>query len=242
MTELAWLIPAFFMGLLGGTHCVGMCGGLSGAFTYALPVDQRHGLRLLKWQLIYNCGRLSTYVLLGVFAGLLLSPVQDLGSAKAVLRMVAGLVMVLLGAYLAGWLPWLSRIEQVGGPLWRVLGPVRQRLLPIQHPAQAYASGLIWGLLPCGLVYGAMALAITQGEPGPAAATMLAFGLGTLPTLLITGTAAGQLRHILQRPGTRRTAGLVVVVFGFWTALGTAPGWMGGGHTPAHEDSSHHHH
>ncbi len=228
MMDLSWLLTAFVMGLLGGTHCVGMCGGLSSAFTYALPEASRRGIALVGWQLLYNAGRLLTYMLLGLLAGILLSGLQDLGSVGTAIRWFAGLFMMLLGAYLAGWFQALAALERLGGPLWRWMAPLRQRLLPIRHPAQAVAAGMLWGFLPCGLVYSAMALAITRAEPLQSALVMLAFGLGTLPTLLATGTASAQLRRVLQRPGTRQTAGALVILFGLWTIIG--PELMHHGH------------
>lgn len=220
MTDLSWLFTAFVMGLLGGTHCVGMCGGLSSAFTYALPESSRRGIALIGWQLLYNAGRLLTYTLLGLLAGMLLSDLQGLGNAGTAIRWLAGLFMMLLGAYLAGWFQALAALERLGGPLWRSMAPLRQRLLPIRHPGHAVAAGMLWGFLPCGLVYSAMALAITRAEATQSALVMLAFGLGTLPTLLATGTASAQLRRVLQRPGTRQTAGALVILFGLWTLLG----------------------
>lgn len=249
-TDFAWLATAWLMGLLGGTHCVGMCGGLGSAFTYALPAESRQGLRLLAWQLLYNSGRLLTYGLLGLAAGLLFAGLQDIAPAQLAIRLFAGFFMILLGAYLAGWFQALSAIERLGGPLWRRLEPLRRRLLPIRHPGQAVAVGMIWGLLPCGLVYSAMALAVTRAAPAESALVMLAFGFGTLPTLLATGTAAGQIRRLLQRPGTRRSAGILIILFGLWTMLGTQ---LHGGHhdhampagdradMPEHDMSDHEH-
>lgn len=218
--DLSWLATAFLMGLLGGTHCVGMCGGLSSALTYALPDASRRGLRLVGWQLLYNSGRLLTYTLLGLCAGWLLAGLQDIGAAQQGIRIVAGLFMILLGAYLAGWFQALSALERLGAPLWRWMEPLRRSLLPVRHPPQAIAAGMLWGFLPCGLVYSAMALAVTRASPPESALVMFAFGLGTLPTLLATGTAAAQLRRLLQRPGTRQTAGLLVILFGLWTIVG----------------------
>lgn len=224
MTDLTWLATAFLMGLLGGTHCVGMCGGLSSALTYALPDASRRGLRLVGWQLLYNSGRLLTYSLLGLAAGWLLSGLQDIGAAKQLIRVIAGFFMILLGAYLAGWFQALGALERLGAPLWRRMEPLRRKLLPVTHPGQAIAAGMLWGFLPCGLVYSAMALAVTRAAPAESALVMLAFGLGTLPTLMATGTAAGQLRRLLQRPATRQTAGLLVILFGLWTIVGLQVG------------------
>lgn len=215
-----WWLSAYLMGLLGGTHCVGMCGGLSSALTYALPATSRKGLRLFGWQLLYNSGRLLTYVLLGLAAGLLFFNVHNLGGGADILRTLAGLLMVLLGAYLAGWFQALSAIERLGGPIWRRLEPLRRRLMPVRQGWQAVAAGMIWGFLPCGLVYAALGLAVTRAAPLESGFTMLAFGLGTLPTLMLTGTAASQFRHLLQRPGTRKSAGILVILFGLWTIIG----------------------
>lgn len=234
MTDLAWLLTALTMGLLGGTHCVGMCGGLSGAFTFALPADQRQGWRLLAWQLVFNSGRLLTYTLLGLAAGVLLADLQNLGPMKKIIPITAGIFMILMGAYMAGWFAALAQIERLGGPLWRALAPLRQRLFPVRHPGHALAAGMIWGLLPCGLVYSAMTLAITRADPAQSALVMLAFGLDTLPTLLLTGTAAGQIKRLLQRPATRKTAGLLIILFGLWTLLGTQ---LHGGHQHAGQSS-----
>lgn len=239
--DLAWLGTALLMGLLGSTHCVGMCGGLGSAFTYALPEASRQGLRLLGWQLLYNGGRLLTYLLLGLLAGLVLGGLQDADGAQQVIRLVAGLFMILLGAYLAGWLQALAVLERIGGPLWRALAPLRQRLLPVRRPWQALAAGMVWGFLPCGLVYSAMALAVTRAAPAESALVMLAFGLGTLPALLATGAAAGQFRHLLQRPGTRQTAGVLVILFGLWTMLGTQM-HAGHGHGAAADQHASGHH
>ena len=221
MTDLAWLGSALAMGLLGGTHCVGMCGGLSSAFTYALPAESRSGWRLAGWQLLYNVGRLATYGVLGALAGLLLHDLQQMGPMRQLVPLLAGLFMILLGAYLAGWFQALSALERLGGPLWRWLAPLRQRLLPIRHPLQAVAAGMVWGFLPCGLVYTAMALAVTRAAPAESALVMLAFGLGTLPTLMLTGTASAQIKRLLQRPGTRQTAGILVMLCGLWTIGGS---------------------
>jgi hypothetical protein len=130
---------------------------------------------------------------------------------------VAGLFMVAMGLYIAGWWTGLGRLEQVGGLLWRRLEPFGRRLLPVRRPAQALALGALWGWLPCGLVYSALVWAVSSGGAAQGAALMLAFGLGTLPNLLLMGAAAGTVARLAQRPLVRQAAGGAVLLFGLWT-------------------------
>lgn len=216
-TDSALLLTAWATGLLGSTHCVGMCGGISAALSFALPAGSRHGFRLFAWQLAYNSGRLLTYTLLGITVGTLAHGILGGWAQSPWPRVLAGLFMILLGLYLAGWWNLLQRLEGLGGGLWKHLEPLRRRILPVDHPLKAVAAGAVWGFLPCGLVYSALAMALARADSAVSGGVMLAFGLGTLPTLLVTGTLAGQLRQWLQRRNVRRLAGLMVIVFGLWT-------------------------
>ncbi len=238
------LLTAFLTGLLGSTHCIGMCGGISAALSFSLPPQARQGFRLFFFQLAYNSGRLLTYTLLGVIAGLLAHGILGEWAHSPWPRIATGLFMLALGLYLAGWWPGFRRLELLGGGLWRALAPLRSRLLPIDHPLKALVAGGLWGLLPCGLVYSALAMALGRADALASGALMLAFGLGTLPTLLVTGTLAGRLRQHLQRSGTRRLAGLLVIAFGIWTIVAA---FMHTSHTPSINDGgrsgeTHHHH
>jgi sulfite exporter TauE/SafE len=134
---------------------------------------------------------------------------------------VAGLFMVALGLYLAGWWRGLLRIEAAGGHLWRRIEPLGRGLLPVRRVRDAWALGLLWGWLPCGLVYSVLALALLSGSASRGALVMLAFGLGTVPNLLAAGLAVGTLRSALRRRGVRLAAGLAVVGLGVFGALRT---------------------
>ena len=208
------LISAFVVGLLGGVHCVGMCGGIVGALSLGLPSQ-----RQLPILLGYNLGRISSYTLAGALMGALgfyfsgLLPVQ---TAQRVLLGLAGVFMVLLGLYLGGWWNLLSRIERMGGVLWRRIEPLGRGLLPVRSPGQAVALGLLWGWLPCGLVYSALVWTVASGGPVQGGLLMLAFGLGTLPNLLLMGVAAVQLQRWVRKPATRAIAGGLIIAFGLW--------------------------
>jgi len=211
------LATAWAMGFLGSTHCVGMCGGISAALSFALPAEARKGWRLPAWLLLYNSGRIGTYTLLGSLLGLLGNTLLMGWAGTLWPRLLAAAVMISLGLYLAGVWKGLQKLEKMGGGVWQYLQPLSRRLLPVDNPFKAIVAGAVWGFLPCGLVYSGLGLALTAADPAASALVMLAFGLGTLPTLLVTGSLAGGLRRFMQAPATRQAAGAMVVGFGLWT-------------------------
>jgi len=214
----ASLITAFLVGLLGGVHCIGMCGGIVAALTAGLPPEKRgRPAAQLPYLIGYNLGRILGYTLAGaVMGGLGLAALQflPLHVAQRTLYGVAALFMVALGLYLGGWWRGLIRIERLGHILWRRVEPLGRRLLPVRSVWQATAIGAIWAFLPCGLVYSVLVWSVGSGGPLPGAALMLAFGLGTLPNLLGVGLLAGAAARLTEQPWLRRAAGLLVLGFG----------------------------
>lgn len=207
------LLAVFLVGVLGGTHCVGMCGGIVGALTAQASPQANHW----RLHLGYNLGRIASYVL----AGLLVGAVGGLGqifvpvaTAQLVLYVLASLMLVALGFYLMGFTAALTPLERLGQRLWKRLSPLTARLLPVRGLPQAIALGLLWGWLPCGLVYSVLINAMVAGSPQHGAAVMLVFGLGTLPNLLLAGVLLARFRRFAQARLTRIIAGLVVLGFG----------------------------
>ena len=239
MELLPLFLTALALGLLGGGHCIGMCGGLMGALTMAIPPEQRRGWRLWRVLLGYNFGRIASYSLAGALLGSLGWLIQDLGLG-ALLRVVAGLLMIAMGLYLANWWSGLTRIEQLGRGLWRHIEPRARKLLPVTRMPQAILLGSLWGWLPCGLVYSTLVWASSQGGTGLSAALMATFGLGTLPTLLATGLLANRMMAILRQRAVRVTAGLLIILFGIWTIPGPHTAWIWGGHHAHPIESSTH--
>lgn len=238
MTELLpLLVSALILGLLGGGHCIGMCGGLMGALTLAIPAEQRQ--RRLQLLLAYNLGRITSYGLAGLLLGAAGWALAS-GPAATVLRSIAGLLLIAMGLYLAGWWSGLTRIEGAGRLLWRHVEPLARRLLPVRDARRALLLGCLWGWLPCGLVYSTLLWAASQGNALDSALLMLAFGLGTLPVLLATGLAAERLTTLLRRRGVRIAGGLLVILFGLWTLPGPHQAWlMGHGGSHASASSAH---
>ena len=226
MTELLpQLASALILGLLGGGHCLGMCGGLMGALTLAIPPEQRN--RRLQLLLAYNAGRICSYAIAGLLLGMAGWAVGN-SPVAMLLRVAAGLLLICMGLYLAGWWSGLTRIEALGKHLWRHLQPLSKRLMPVSSIWQALCLGAIWGWLPCGLVYSSLLWAASQGSPTESGLLMFTFGLGTLPVLLATGLAAERLTGLLRQRSVRIGAGLLVMMFGLWTLPGPHQHWLMG--------------
>jgi sulfite exporter TauE/SafE len=218
MVEQGSYLAAFVVGLLGGAHCAGMCGGIVGALTFGLPEQIRDRLlQTLPYQVGYNLGRVTSYVVAGGVMGglgLLLAQLVPVYAAQQVLLVFASLFMILLGLYLGGWWLGLSRIEYLGNRLWKSIEPFARKLLPVKTPAQAWVLGLVWGWIPCGLVYSMLIWTVSAGGVMKGAGLMLAFGLGTLPNLFAMGMVAGSLARWFKDVRVRRAAGLTVILFG----------------------------
>jgi sulfite exporter TauE/SafE len=205
----------FLVGLLGGTHCVGMCGGIVGALA-AQGADSRPGWPL---HLAYNVGRILSYTA----AGALVGAIGGLGLAfgpvakgQLVFYVLANLMLVALGFYLMGFTKSLAFAERLGQSLWNRIRPFTSRYLPVRSVGQALPLGVLWGWLPCGLVYSVLATALVTGSAARGALAMLVFGLGTLPNLLLAGILFSRFRRFAQAPLARAISGLLVMGFGVY--------------------------
>ncbi|MGL6251303.1 MAG: sulfite exporter TauE/SafE family protein, partial [Billgrantia desiderata] len=186
------LLAAFVFGLLGGAHCIGMCGGIMSALTFAVPPSMRSPARLSGLLLGYNLGRIFSYMDAGALVASLGTLVALTPAARVGLQVFAAIMLILMALYIANWWKGLLRVEALGRRLWRHLEPFGKRLMPVVKVPQAIALGAVWGWLPCGLVYSMLAWSLATADPLFGAALMAAFGLGTLPSLLVTGFAARQ--------------------------------------------------
>lgn len=185
-----------------------MCGGLASAL----------GLQSKGFSYIaaYHTGRIASYTIAGLILGLLGFWLSQLLDILVALRIIAAVMLILMGLYLTRWLNLLVFTERLGALLWRRLRPIGQRYLRPKSETQAFLLGCVWGWLPCGLVYSALIYASTQGSVGGAASTMLAFGLGTLPSMLGASLAGKKLSSFLAHVYVRTVAGLTLICFGLW--------------------------
>jgi sulfite exporter TauE/SafE len=202
MNEGLALPAAFLAGFFGSTHCLFEQTGERGSW-----------LR----RLAYNVGRLGFYVLLGVIAGAggaILTRATGVGTGLMVLRLLAGLLVIAIGLNLLFNWSSIRFIEEAGANLWRRVSPLARRVLPVTTLPKAFAAGLLWGALPCGLVYSAVALAATSGTIAGGGLTMLAFWIGTTPALLLAGTSAERLARWKSKRLFRQLAGGVMIAVG----------------------------
>ncbi len=227
MLEAQTYLGAFLVGLLGGVHCVGMCGGIMSALTLGV---QRNGKTsfsdsttvLFPYLLSYNFARITSYSIAGlVFGGLgaWLTELVAFNQAQLVLKVVAGVFLVALGLYLANWWRGLGYLERTGNNLWRLIEPYARKFVPIKNIKQAFVAGLLWGWLPCGLVYSVLIWSLSSGSAVKGGLLMLSFGLGTLPSLLAMGLFATMLKHFMQLSIVRVLAALLVISFGVYQIL-----------------------
>jgi sulfite exporter TauE/SafE len=218
-------LAVFLIGLLGGVHCAGMCGGIVSALSLQMPGVPERSAPAWSIHLAYNLGRIASYAIAGALIGALGSlglllnnwlPVQ-LG-----LYIAANLMMVALGLYLTGLTQTLAFTERAGQSLWRRVQPATKRFIPVRGAAQAFPLGMLWGWLPCGLVYSVLTMTLVSGSAARGAATMLAFGLGTLPNLMLAGLLLARFRNVVQGRAVRLASGLIVLGFGVWGLFNAA--------------------
>lgn len=191
----ALLVASLLLGVGGAPHCAGMCGGIASSFSFAIPEPLRQGRKLWVWQGLFSAGRVTTYTAMGAVAGALS---HQLLSRLPAPNMAIGLglsaiFMLLLAAHFAGKQAGLHLVEAAGKRLWQRIQPATRGLMPVDQPLKAYLLGVLWGWLPCGLIYSALALAATSGTAISGALIMAVFGIVTVFPVATTGVIASRL-------------------------------------------------
>jgi sulfite exporter TauE/SafE len=216
-------LVALVMGLFSALHCLSMCGSIIGTLTLSLRKEIRENkTQLVPFVFSYNLGRIASYAMGGYFAGLLhnvlMLPLGE-GQGHRILQIVSALIMAGAGLHIAGWFPRFAYIEKAGGLIWRRLEPYGRRLIPVATLPQAFFFGMIWGWLPCGLVYAALTLAATAGNEVRSTLTMLAFGIGTLPAVVGVGIMTSLLVRLSGMRKFRQLAGISLLVLALLAAF-----------------------
>jgi sulfite exporter TauE/SafE len=227
MIELPLVLIA---GLLGSSHCIGMCGPFALTIGQSAPSLRMNLLR----QVLYSAGRVFTYAVLGAavgFGGLRMAQaVPHLVNVPAILAIAAGLLLVWQGLISAGV---LRHATKQFTKLPCLAGTFFANFLTGNHWCDVFLAGLFTGLLPCGLLYGMLALAASSASPPFAAATMIAFGAGTVPIMIATGLSGSLLSATARRNLYVLAAWCVVITGVISVARGIAfldlPWFAGGG-------------
>jgi sulfite exporter TauE/SafE len=211
MSELLpQLATAFGLGLLGSGHCLGMCGGIAAAT----------GSGDKNYSIYFNLGRVSSYALIGLLLGGLTQVISaNLAPMMLVFRVVAGLLLVAMGLYLGTWWMGLTKLERAGHFIWRKVQPLTRQFLPIQSSVNATKLGLLWGLLPCGLIYSTLTWAATSADAISSMLLMLTFGLGTLPAMLGVAWFGAKIQQFMRNRFTRSISAALLIIFGLWTIV-----------------------
>ncbi|UNU72853.1 sulfite exporter TauE/SafE family protein [Moraxella nasovis] len=247
---IAFFIAALSMGFFGSPHCLGMCGGIVTAFGISMQNYSPTKRRMLI--AMYHVGRLLSYMLLGLIATIfgkeLLAPLLSDNLAP---RFILGGALVFAALLMLG-VPFLGRVEKLGMGMWQAMSPIRAKVLPLDNPVKAIFAGILWGFLPCGLVYGALGVAVglsTAGSSMNGVLFMLGFGLGTMPALLMASTTIRWLQQHVKRFNLRQFSGAVLLVSGLAVAFAmpimhTLHGGHHHGHGEhhSHDDVSEHGH
>lgn len=228
MTELGAIAGAALLaGFLGSAHCFGMCAGISGLFAANASATSLRSDT--PKALAYNFGRILTYALLGGLVGAIGGTFVDAIPALAgPVRLAGGLLIVLVGLQVAFRWRLLAPVENLGAKLWSRIAPRGGRLFPVTSIIGAVQLGLLWGFLPCGLVYSVLLVAASTADAVRGALVMLMFGLGTMPAMLATGLSAARVASFASR--NHVAAGLLIVILGAATLVLPIQSFLG----PAH--------
>ncbi len=231
------LLAALIAGLAASAHCFAMCGGIATALgmhakSTALPHSATVRSSAYGIATLYQLGRVSGYSLAGAICGFIgaqASALFDLLRLGAILRIASGVLIALLGARLLWQWNALLWIERLGAKFWIRLRPIVQFAGSRTGVAKPLAVGLLWSLLPCGLVYSMLVFAAMSADAGRGALIMLAFGIGTLPSMLSTSLLAARVQSYMSRPAARIVSGTLMLAFGVWMIF-AATGMGAGAH------------
>ncbi len=206
-------VGALALGIMGAGHCMAMCGGIISTLSMVAGDDESASRRHL---LLYQFGRIFSYSVIGAIAGSL-GFLLEQTTTLPLLQVISGILLISMALYISKVWMVLSSLERIGKILWDKISPLSKKLLPVKSNKQALLLGILWGWLPCGLVYTSLAYAITLGNSAQSALFMLAFGLGTLPATLVLGEANKKFRKQLNSAIARYSLAFLFFVWGCFT-------------------------
>ena len=202
---------ALILGIAASGHCLVMCGGISSALGLA-SAGSSNGRPRLSFIVCYQIGRVASYAIAGALAGGAVGYFIDwlaMDAGRQGLRVLSATALVVAALVAFGTLR--DPGSRVGQLLWRRIAPLGQRFLPVTNAGRALGFGMLWGWMPCGFAYTVILIAALEQDALRAAATMLAFGMGTAPTMIALAYGARQAASLASGGATRRVAGTVLI-------------------------------
>lgn len=214
-------IAMFIAGFLAGGHCLMMCGGIAHLIGFSAGKNNRY--ISLSRIVFYNFGRIFSYTLLGALLGLVGEFFSDFGksvfpsnaqSFAQIMHIVAAVFLIAMGLYIAGFTKIFTPLERLGLPIWKLVEPLAQKFLPPKNFWQCYMLGILWGFLPCGIVYAALIKAFSSTSIINGALLMLCFGVGTFPNLVLISWGSAFIAKVRSYKWVNWLSGLILIVFG----------------------------
>ena len=201
-------LGGLMLGVASSLHCAGMCGAVASSLMFAFsPVGAR-----ARPLVAAQAGRVLVYVAVGAVVGAVGSTVYaafDHAAANLFMRWAAAVALGWIGLSVAGFAPSLAGFDRLAAP---IAASLRFSPAPrLAGDAGAFASGLMWGFLPCGMVYGALFYAMLSGSALQGGAVMAGFGLGTLPSVTAAALGVASFRRLARIPNARVAVGLALM-------------------------------
>ncbi len=222
---LGIILTGLAMGLASSLHCAGMCGPIACALL--LGGGERRPAVILAETLTAQAARITSYMVLGAAFGVFgagLYGVINWQSAHLIMQWAAALTIMWMGLSVAGVVPAMAGLDRLFLPLAGRLGTLRHGLATAGGPPQLVVGGLLWGAMPCAMVYAALLNSLLTGSVTGGVALMAGFGLGTVPAVTLSALGLFRLRRVTATQTGRTLAGAGLVAAGVLALLLTAPG------------------
>lgn len=207
------ILTALLMGLTGSAHCLTMCGSLSVALGFSIPKHKSFWL----YALFVSFGRVFGYGVIGLTANVIAQSILVASNGHILyLSILSGVLMIGIGLHISGLSSVIVRIEVIGRFIDKALTPIKQKIMPIDSLGKCLLYGLLWGFLPCGLVYTALSLALVSPTPGAAFGVMVVFGFTTIPAVVGMTIFSRQLTKIFNNQIIKLLLGAIISCVGLF--------------------------
>lgn len=211
-------ISAFLFGFFGSIHCVGMCGSIVGLLSHNLYKNKYKNI--IFYYFLYNFGRILSYCIIGLFAGLFGVVLFNFFSDNSVkvIKIISSSLMIIFGIYTIFSLNFnfLEKLNYLNFSFFNNLG---KKFILLPSPYKDLLLGMLWGNIPCGFVYSAICFSIIIGSIPKSMLSMFFFGIGTMPAMMLTSIAYSKIKIINKYIFFKRILGFIIIFFGVYTLI-----------------------